>query len=243
MLAIIFLALCVSMALGNPQPFLKGINQLTKHSIGSRQVSCNISSIQNYPSDCREVLSSNSPMICEPRCGQPLVNFYIRCGSPGTATALVRRCGTTSMGTRCMDRSVDTALATRSNEIGMACHGTILSGDQCTTECRNTLTNVRQSLGCCLNLMDTTAITNMVNRGYNRQLWEQQCGVDLPPECPSSLSASTVLRVSKMVLAVVLLLLGVLVFWNTVNPVNRSVDNRNCFSVCKCWNTKHLLPL
>ena len=215
MLAIIFLALCVSMALGNPHPFMKGINQLTKHSIRPRQANCNINSIQNYPSDCREVLNginSNSAMICEPRCGQPIVNFYIRCGSAGTATAFVRRCGTNSMGTRCMDRSVDTALTTRSNEIGMACRGTILSGDECTTECRNTITNVRQSLGCCLNLMDTTAITNIVNRVYNRQLWEQQCGVDLPPECPSSLSASTVLRVSKMVFAVGLLLLGVLVF-------------------------------
>ena len=211
-LAVIFLALCVSMAMGNPQPILKGINQLTKHSIGPRQASCNISSIQNYPSDCREALTSNSPMFCEPRCGQPIVNLYIRCGSAGTATAFVRNCGTNSMGTRCMDRSVQNALALRSNQIGMACRNTILSGDECTTECRNTITNVRQSLGCCLNLMDTTAITNIVNRVYNRQLWEQQCGVDLPPECPSTLSGSTVLRVSKMVLAVGLLLLGVLVF-------------------------------
>lgn len=217
MLAVTFLALCVSMAMANPQPILNRINQLTKHSIGPRQASCNISSIQNYPSDCREALTSNSPMICEPRCGQPIVNLYIRCGSPGTATAFVRNCGTNSMGTRCMDESVHDALAPKSNEIGMACRDTILAGDECTTECRNTITNVRQSLGCCLNLMDTTAITNIVNRVYNRQLWEQQCGVDLPPECPSTLSSSTLsestaLRVSKMVLAVGLLLLGVLVF-------------------------------
>ena len=103
-------------------------------------------------------------------------------------------------------------------EIGSNCAGTIVFGINCTTDCRNILTNARQSLGCCIQRLNTTAITpNFINPAIDPQLWEERCGVDLPAACPSSLSPTSTdggaaLMISKIVLAVPVLLLGALVF-------------------------------
>ena len=213
-------ALCLSMVLASPETFLKVASQLTKRSVGPRQTNnCDANIFRNYPADCLTAFQSIDTSgqtftfpaaICERRCGQPAVEFYISCGTPlfdFIARVVVQGCGTNAMGRRCYENSVRTALTTASTQIQTACASTI-SGSTCTANCRNALNDARQSPGCCINLLNTTGITNTVIPAVDRQLWEQRCNVDLPSLCPSSLSGSAALMISKTILAFTLFLLG-----------------------------------
>ena len=196
--AILIHALCLSMALGNTESLLKAASQLTEHSINPRQTNCDVSQLVNYPADCLEAVSTFGTsgvvpaLLCEPRCGQPLINFYLTCGLDFVVPTFVQSCGTNAMGQRCGTDMVRMAINTTSMDIISNCAATIVSGSNCTSDCRNTLTNTRQSLGCCIQLLNTTAITpNFINPAIDPQLWEQRCGVDLPAACPSSLSPTS----------------------------------------------------
>ena len=235
--AILSFVLCLSMALGNTESLLKAASQLTEHSVNPRQTNCDVSQLANYPFDCMQAVntfgtSDTSGMVpavlCEPRCGQPLINFYLTCGFDFVVPTFVQRCGTNAMGQRCGTDMVRMAINTTAIEIGSNCAGTVFFGSNCTSDCRNVLTNATRSPGCCIQLLNTTAITpNFTNPVIDPQLWEESCGVDLPAACPSSLSPSptstdentvattdrsTALMISKTVLAVPVLLLGALVF-------------------------------
>ena len=222
--AIFSFILCLSMALGIPETLLKVASQHTEHSVHPRQTNCDVSQLVNYPSDCFEAVNAFSvsgmvpAVLCEPRCGQPVINFYLTCGLDFVVPTFVQNCGTNAMGQRCGTEVVQMAINRTSMEISSDCIGTIVFGSNCTTECRNTLTNARQSLGCCIQLLNTTAITpNFINPAIDPQLWEGSCGVDLPTACPSSLSPTNTdggaaLMISKIVLVVPVLLLGALVF-------------------------------
>ena len=220
--------LCLGMALDSPETLLKVASRLTKRSNSHRQTNCDVSTLQNYPSDCLQALRTIDTsgqnieipaIICEPRCGQPVINFYLTCGLDFVVPTFVELCGTNAMGQRCGTDIVEMTVNRTAIEIGSTCAGTFLSGStgQCSTECRNTLTNATRSPGCCIQLLNTTAITpNFINPAIDPQLWEESCGVDLPAACPSSLSptitnGSAALMISKTILAVTMLLLGTLV--------------------------------
>ena len=186
------------MAFGKTESLLKAASQHTEHSVHPRQTNCDVSQLQNYPSDCQEAVNTIGTsvtsgiipaVLCEPRCGQPLINFYFTCGLDFVVPAFVQSCGTNAMGQICGTEVVQMAINRTSIEISSNCIGTIVFGSNCTTECRNTLTNARQSVGCCIQLLNTTAITpNFINPVIDPQLWERSCGVDLPTACPSSLT-------------------------------------------------------
>ena len=215
------------MALGSPETLVKVASRLTKRSNYHRQTNCDVSSLQNYPSDCLQALRTIDTsgqnieipaIICEPRCGQPVINFYLMCGLDFVVPTFVELCGTNAMGQRCGTDMVEMTVNRTAIEIGSTCANTFLSGStgQCSIECRNTLTNATRSPGCCIQLLNTTAITpNFINPAIDPQLWEESCGVDLPAACPSSLSPTitnggAVLIVCKTILAVTMLLLGTL---------------------------------
>ena len=191
---ILICALCLNIAFSNTETLLKAASQHTEHSVHPRQTNCDVSQLVNYPSDCFEAVNAFSvsgmvpAVLCEPRCGQPVINFYLTCGLDFVVPTFVQNCGTNAMGQRCGTEVVQMAINRTSMEISSDCIGTIVFGNNCTTECRNTLTNTRQSVGCCIQLLNTTAITpNFINPAIDPQLWEQRCGVDLPTACPSSL--------------------------------------------------------
>ena len=222
---VILTLLCLGMALGSPETLLKVASQLTKRLNYHRQTNCDVSSLQNYPSDCLQALRTIDTsgqnieipaIICEPRCGQPVINFYLMCGLDFVVPTFVELCGTNVVGQRCGTDMVEMTVNHTAIEIASNCAGTIVSGSNCTSECRNTLTNATRSPGCCIQLLNTTAITpNFINPAIDPQLWEQRCGVDLPAACPSSLSPTitnggAVLIVCKTILAVALFLLGTL---------------------------------
>ena len=223
--AIFVIVLCFSMVLANQNALLKAASQLTKRSIVPRE-RCDISFFLHYPSDCEQALKSfhpNSasqgfvvpPKLCEPRCGQPAVNFYISCGLDFVVPRFVALCGTNAMGQRCAANTVQMALNTTSTDIVTDCFDAVF-GSNCTADCRNTLTSARMSLGCCLHVLNTTDI-GFGNPAFNRQLWEQSCGVNVPSTCIGGLKATitnggVTLLVTKAVFAGALLLLGTLMF-------------------------------
>ena len=199
--AVLIQALCLSNAFGNTESLLNAASQLAEHSINPRQTNCDVSQLANYPSDCLEAVSTFGTsgtsgvvpaVLCEPRCGQPLINFYFTCGLDFVVPTFVQNCGTNANGQRCGTDVVQMAINRTSMDIGSNCAGTIVFGINCTSDCRNTLTNARQSLSCCIQLLNTTAITpNFINPAIDPQLWEERCGVDLPAACPSSLSPTS----------------------------------------------------
>jgi len=215
--AILTLAMCFCMVLGNKETLLKAASGIAKRSIAPRQ-NCDVTIFQNYPSDCLQAYqnldtSGQSIMIpailCEARCFTPAVNFYISCGLDFVVQSFVVLCGTNAMGQRCGSNLVQMALNTTGTSIGTNCAANIVgTSTNCTTQCRDALTSAQMSLGCCLNVLNLTATVGIANPVYNHQLWEQSCGVDLPLPC----SGGVALVISKVALAVALLLLGTLMF-------------------------------
>ena len=238
--AILTITLCFSTVLGNQDALLRAASQLSKRSVVPRE-KCELRYLLHYPSDCEQALKAFSPsndnqgfvdipaIFCEPRCGQPAVNFYISCGLDFVVPTFLAECGTNAMGQRCGTDMTLMELNTTTTDIVTDCVSTIIFGDNCTTECRNTLTSAKTSLGCCLHVLNTTAI--YTNPAFNHQLWEQSCGVNVPPKCISGIkdtitnyinptitnyikdtitNGGVALVVSKAVFAVALLQLGAL---------------------------------
>lgn len=221
--AILTITLCFSTVLGNQDALLRAASQLSKRSVVPRE-KCELRYLLHYPSDCEQALKAFSPsndnqgfvdipaIFCEPRCGQPAVNFYISCGLDFVVPSFLALCGTNAMGQRCGTDMTLMELNTTTTDIVVDCVSTIIFGDNCTTECRNTLTSAKTSLGCCLHVLNTTDI---YNPAFNHQLWEQSCGVNVPPKCISGIkdtitNGGVALVVSKAVFAVALLQLGAL---------------------------------
>jgi len=215
--AILTLAMCFCMVLGNKETLLKAASGIAKRSVAPRQ-NCDITILQNYPSDCLQAYQTLDPtsqsimipaILCEARCFQPAINFYISCNLDFVVQSFEVLCGTNAMGQRCGSDSVQMALNTTGTSIGTNCAANIVgTNTNCTTQCQDALTSARMSLGCCLNVLNITATVGIANPIYNHQFWEQSCGVDLPLPC----SGGVALVISKVALAVTLLLLGTLVF-------------------------------
>jgi len=209
--------MCFCMVLGNKETLLKAASGIAKRSIAPRQ-NCDVTIFQNYPSDCLQAYqnldtSGQSIMIpailCEARCFQPAVNFYISCGLDFIVQSFEVLCGTNAMGQRCGTNTVQTTLSTTSTSISTNCAANIAgTSTNCTTQCRDAITSAQMSLGCCLNVLNLTATVGIANPVYNSQLWEQSCGVDLPLPCGGGVA----LVISKVAVAVALLLLGTLMF-------------------------------
>ena len=193
---------------------LETLQMLTMGSIDKRQITigmCTRSELQNifanYPQDCTSGLSMSDlssilnqqnvvstliaayRIICQPRCGNPLITFYNRCGLPLYGTVLRGLCGRNDAGMLCYEGLqtilLDTAQATGS---------CIRRSSACTSDCRNSLTNFENNNGCCLNAFNSTVFgSNSVFLSiYEYDLWSN-CGVNTPGFCDlqtSSLSAA-----------------------------------------------------
>lgn len=218
-LAIITLALCLTMAMGNREALMKFASRLTKRSIDPRQA-CDVSTLTNYPTDCLQALTNlgSNPtsfpnILCQARCGGPLIDFYNNCNLQTVSNALVASCATNAAGERCISTAAAQAVTTTSGQITTNC-ATAIAGGTCSDACRNTLNTARQSRspGCCLINVLSLAGSSTSNPIIGSQLWQTRCNVDLPTACTSSLSGATTLMVSKAIVAIALLLLVALVF-------------------------------
>lgn len=218
-LAIITLALCLSMAMANREALMKFASQLTKRSIDSRQT-CDFTNLPSLPSDCLQAITNigSNPtsfpaVFCQSSCGGPLIQFYDNCNLQTVSNALRASCARNAAGERCIDTAAIQAVTTTSGQISSNC-ATTIAGGTCTDACRNALNTARQSQspGCCLINVLNIAGSTTTNPIIGTQLWQTSCNVNLPAACTSSLSGATTLVVSKAIVAIALLLLVALFF-------------------------------
>jgi len=161
----------------------------------------------NYPQDCASrlgmldlsaVLNQDVPtliagyrIICEPRCGNPIITFYNRCGLSRFSGVLRSFCSRNDAGGFCYEDFG--TLIPNSNSVARSC---IPRVSTCTTSCQSSLTAFRNSNGCCLNILNNTVFSSGANSfilpTLDNDLWSD-CGVDTPGFCDiqtSSLSAA-----------------------------------------------------
>ena len=211
---------------------LSVVEFLTTSSINKRQIlgTCSRSQVQNiladYPRDCssqfQNLVVSNIVnedaarvtatyrILCQPRCGNPIITFYNRCGLSRYSHVTRGVCTRDDTGRFCYEE-----------------FGTLLPNDRrvvsecisrrtfvCSTNCRNALITLRRDNGCCLNILNSTLFRGSGNTysttSYN--LWSS-CGVGTPGFCSlqtSSLSSAKATVFVKVLLLLTFVVMGLL---------------------------------
>ena len=202
---------------------------------------CSSSDLQNflrgYPPECAATflslplnglgLSDASPaffelfadVLCNERCGQPVVDAFYDCEVDAIADALVLSCSVNENGALCgsiLNSTVDAFEAA-----GRACNcssGCLASS--CSVDCQSALRSLRDSAGCCGNLENLELAQPMDSESRQREqsLYDvaaDLCGIGFPSPCsPGALSASlkTSTVAKATVLGLTLLAVTVLLF-------------------------------
>ncbi len=159
--------------------------------------------LSGYPSDCQSRLQRLDLLalergdlneledvydfFCEPRCGQPMVNAFCRCGFEQLGELVVQACSLNAQGQRCTLRTVIEPLT---DALTIA-EGECLPyspGSTCSTACKTALEAARDLGGCCVNIYNITRTDVIEIDEY--ALWAS-CDVETPGFCGgSSLSTS-----------------------------------------------------
>jgi len=152
-------------------------------------------------------------IICEPRCGNPIITFYNRCGLSRFSGVLRSFCSRNDAGGFCYEDFG--TLIPNSNSVARSC---IPRVSTCTTSCQSSLTAFRNSNGCCLNILNNTVFSSGANSfilpTLDNDLWSD-CGVDTPGFCDiqtSSLSAAEGPFFAKVFYLLTLAVTAVLLF-------------------------------
>ena len=118
--------------------------------------------------------------------GSELLQIYEDCGDTESAKRLRQTCGFNDKGRSC--GFTFEILTTQDSELFSAfdkCYR-YLSASECTPECRGTLESLSDSLGCCVNNLNTTAGENRAEKVdsfvTDPALWAA-CGVQTPDFC------------------------------------------------------------
>ena len=112
-------------------------------------------------------------IICQPRCGNPLIAFYSQCGLWFSIDFVRGICSRNNASRLCYEQ-VDSISSNGQNAV-VDCFLSQFSN--CTTHCQNALNTWRRNNGCCINVFN---ITNLNVWRYS--LWSR-CGVDTPGRC------------------------------------------------------------
>ena len=110
---------------------------------------------------------------------QELVDLASQCNQSQAAILLQNNCQRNQMGDRC---GIALAHSFTTNEIETECVGT------CTTRCQNLLMNIRNELGCCINVILNDTSSPLYNpTAFSYSLWAS-CGVEpAPDDCTNDL--------------------------------------------------------
>ena len=213
------------------QGALEAVKFLTMSSIQKRQSgitfgNCDQNELtnifQNYPRDCLSALSNLDlrgiqnanidaitaayRIICQPRCGNPIITFYNRCGF-SQFTGIVRGlCSSNSAGTSCYEEFG--SIVSDGTQVTSNCN---FQSSTCTAACQNALTNYGRS-GCCINVFNTTSLTGSTPAGFQNSLWSG-CGVSTPEFCnlaTSSLSSADAPKTLKVLFMLTLVAMAML---------------------------------
>ena len=203
---------------------------MANHTV-SALCSCDDSTIQNfgnsYPQECALRFQSldlvglqagdftavagfvNS--FCDANCGQPIVDLLYDCNLPDFATILVYACRENDNGDRC--GAILQTLTVTGNLAEDRC---LPRTADCSTDCRNSLSDYRAMTGCCGNV---TEIVNLFATGVeveinNAALWDS-CGLSVTGLCTrgalrgagKALTVTKVTFVGLAMLALVVVLL------------------------------------
>ena len=147
----------------------------------------------NYPSDCARVLRSVDSTdltdaqgvaslystLCIPRCNRALVRFYFECGFEAFGELFIQLCSTNANNQRCYN--LIGTLDTDAARVQSSCP---TSGSSCPSSCRSSIQTFRNNAGCCVNVFNTSALTELLAADDNR-LWVS-CSVETPGFCTQS---------------------------------------------------------
>ena len=218
------------------QDTFQAVEFLTTSSIDKRQtipayITCIRNGVQdflaNYPQDCAPAFTSllNSSnivsggsinqdaitaayrLICQPRCGDPLIANYNRCNAPRDAIDSFRyECARNSAGRLCYELTGN--LFTDFTRVSTNCN--LQSSTNCTTGCQNALTTFASNSGCCINTLNITSGNNVFPfTTLDYSVWSG-CGVNTPGFCNLETSSLSSAGVPKFVKTLFLLTLVVM---------------------------------
>ena len=213
------------------QGALEAVQFLTTSSINKRQTgitigSCDANTLQNifanYPRDCLAqltnldlsgILNQNPTalteaymLICQPKCGDPFINFYSRCGLPQLTGILRGLCSRNAAGTACYEDLI--RVIPDANRVTSRCSFTSSS---CTSGCQAALRTYSDNSGCCINVLNNTVFSSSGSTldTLSNNLWSR-CGVDTPGFCNLQTSTLSSAESPNFVKALVLLTLVVM---------------------------------
>ena len=184
-----------------------------------------VNSLRNYPADCVSRLSGIdlnrialadldeladtdfAVAFCSERCGQPIVDLFYDCNSPGEGDVLVYTCRINENGDTC-GRILQATIDART-PAETAC---LPRSTSCSTTCQTSLQTFRDTAGCCGNLTEVGSQLGFDVAIDDFLLWES-CGVPVTGLCTEGpLNSGKPLMVAKVafiglaILALVVLL-------------------------------------
>lgn len=115
--------------------------------------------------------------FCQPRCGNPLIDYFQQCGTPHLVEFVVQLCARNSQGVPCYSLSVASAL----NTTFTACSATLAGSNNatCSSGCQTALQATLPTVGCCINAVTAGSSNLFVNN-------LEDCGEDIPEPCSES---------------------------------------------------------
>ena len=173
----------------------------------------------NYPRDCfaqvrnldlsgifslnANAVTAGYRFICQPRCGNPMITFYSRCGFSQYIGIVRAMCTRNDAGVFCYEKF--NTLLTDEQRVITQCGLPRSSFQDCTTGCQSALITWRSENGCCINVLNNTdfrasgAIVTLSNN-----LWSS-CGVGTPGFCNVNTSSLNVAQAPTFVKGLLLL--------------------------------------
>ena len=178
----------------------------------------------NYPLDCAAQLSNLDVsaivdqnagaltaayrIICQPRCGNPIITFYSRCGFSQYIGITRGVCTRNDAGMFCYEEF--NTLLPNEQQVITQCGIPRSSFQVCTTGCQNALITWRSENGCCINILNSTVFsapgsTNAIATLSNN-LWSS-CRVGTPGFCNLQMSSLSFAQAPTFVKVLLLLTL------------------------------------
>ena len=209
------------------QGALEAVQFLSTSSVAKRQTgifgTCSRSQVANiyanYPRDCAAQLSNldlsgifslnadavtaGYRFICQPKCGNPMITFYSRCGFSQYIGIVRAMCTRNDAGVFCYEKF--NSLLTNAQRVATQCGIPQSSFQVCATDCQSSLITWRSESGCCINILNNThfnapgAIATLSNN-----LWSS-CGVSTPGFCNVHTSSLNVAQAPTFVKGLLLL--------------------------------------
>ena len=145
-------------------------------------------------------------IICQPRCGNPILTFYSQCGLSQFADILRGFCSRNADGTLCYEDFV--RVIPDAGRVASSCN--FFSSAVCSMACRDALNNYVTNSGCCINVLNNTVFSawSSTLNTLSNNLWSR-CGVNTPGFC--NFQTSTLSSAEGPYFAKVLLLLTLVV--------------------------------